>query len=69
MGILNVLQKLDNSFIQIHKSYIINVKYIEIAHHEFVQCKLSSIYDSNNIDIPYGRKFKETARNTIFELL
>lgn len=64
-----LISQLDESFIQIHKSFIINFRYIEILRKNTVECRLTDIYSQSHIQLPLGRKYKEQARDKIFKLL
>ncbi len=46
------LQKLDNTFCQIHKSHIINITYLE-------KVSANQVYLKNDYVVPIGRAFKE----------
>lgn len=64
-----LMHKLDYSFIQIHKSFVINSKYIEVVKNDFVQCQLTDWYLLESIQLPLGRKYKTQAREHIFNIL
>ncbi|EOT44550.1 LytR/AlgR family response regulator transcription factor [Enterococcus columbae] len=64
-----LISQLDESFIQVHKSFIINSRYIEILRKNIVECRLTDIYSQSYIQLPLGRKYKEQARDKVFKLL
>lgn len=69
MSTENLVEQLDYSFIRIHKSFIVNSKYIEILKKDSVQCTLTSMYSTPYIQLSFGRKYKSQARNQLFKIL
>jgi DNA-binding LytR/AlgR family response regulator len=61
-----LLNKLDNRFVQVHTSYIVNVNFI-------TELNSKSLFvgknGKENKEIPMSRKFKESARTQIFQKL
>ncbi|MGY3186508.1 LytR/AlgR family response regulator transcription factor [Lysinibacillus sp. TE18511] len=61
MSTTTILSKLNDCFVQVHTSFIVNVKYIKEIGNNFLILKK----DNNSIEIPMSRKYKETARDKI----
>ncbi|TMM32459.1 response regulator transcription factor [Polaribacter aestuariivivens] len=47
----DILQRLNDKFVRIHRGYIINTKYLEQINHTFVKI--------NNEELPIGKKYRE----------
>lgn len=63
-SIHKILEELGNGFIQCHRGYIINIKYIIRGNHVDNSIKLRGTDEV----IPIGRKYKEHVRNDIYEI-
>lgn len=64
-----VLNKLDDTFVQIHKSFIVNSNYIELLNKDVIECRLTARYSKDHVQLPFGRKYKKQARDKIFKIL
>ncbi|MGE7943442.1 LytR/AlgR family response regulator transcription factor [Lysinibacillus xylanilyticus] len=62
MSTNTILSKLNDCFVQVHTSFIVNVKYIKEIGNNFLIVKKDN---NNSIEIPMSRKYKETARDKI----
>ncbi|GAB0171171.1 LytTR family DNA-binding domain-containing protein [Lysinibacillus sp. CTST325] len=62
MSTTTILSKLNDCFVQVHASFIVNVKYIKEIGNNFLVLKKDN---NNSIEIPMSRKYKETARDKI----
>ncbi|WP_374965472.1 LytR/AlgR family response regulator transcription factor [Lysinibacillus sp. RS5] len=62
MSTTTILSKLNDCFVQVHTSFIVNVKYIKEIGNNFLILKKDN---NNSIEIPMSRKYKETARDKI----
>ncbi|MFB7158351.1 LytR/AlgR family response regulator transcription factor [Lysinibacillus sp. NPDC056232] len=62
MSTTTILSKLNDCFVQVHASFIVNVKYIKEIGSNFLILKIDN---NNSIEIPMSRKYKETARDKI----
>lgn len=62
MSTNTLLSKLDNNFIQVHTSFIVNIKYVTGIKSDIVVLTLP---DGKTNEIPISRKFKEIARKKI----
>ncbi|WP_279403863.1 LytTR family DNA-binding domain-containing protein [Secundilactobacillus kimchicus] len=61
MSTPELLQKLNDNFVQVHTSYIVNIKFIkEVGTNYIILTE-----DSGSIEIPISRKFKSQARDAI----
>lgn len=58
MNTVNLLEQLTPSFIQVHRSYIVNVNYIIRLNHRTIYCKSAPSNQHDIIEIPFGRKYK-----------
>ena len=63
-SIRKILEELDSNFIQCHRGFIINTKYIKKINHGENRIKISNIEEL----IPIGRKFKEHLKDDIYAL-
>lgn len=63
-SIRKILGELDTNFIQCHRGFIINTKYIKKINHGDNSIKIRNIDEL----IPIGRKFKEDLRGDIYEI-
>lgn len=57
----DLLAKLNNDFVQVHTSYIVNTRFIKEIGNSYLILK----EDSSSTEIPISRKFKNTARDEI----
>ncbi|MGE7673388.1 LytR/AlgR family response regulator transcription factor [Lysinibacillus sp. NPDC094403] len=62
MSTTTILSKLNDCFVQVHASFIVNVKYIKEIGNNFLILKKDN---NNSIEIPMSRKYKDTARDKI----
>ncbi|MEB2300361.1 LytTR family DNA-binding domain-containing protein [Lysinibacillus xylanilyticus] len=62
MSTTTILSKLNDCFVQVHTSFIVNVKYIKEIGNNFLILKKDN---NNSIEVPMSRKYKETARDKI----
>ncbi|WP_285399611.1 LytTR family DNA-binding domain-containing protein [Lysinibacillus sp. fls2-241-R2A-57] len=62
MSTTTILPKLNDYFVQVHTSFIVNVKYIKEIGNNFLILKRDN---NNSIEVPMSRKYKETARDKI----
>ncbi|GHP13608.1 DNA-binding response regulator [Lentilactobacillus fungorum] len=65
MATTTILNKLDNSFVQVHNSFIINPRYVQEIGNNFVILTFSD----QSQEIPISRKFKHSARDKIITQL
>lgn len=61
MSTKEILRSLDDNFLQIHTSYILNIRYIR----EFTNHNVVVNYNNQHIELPISRKFKDTAKSKI----
>lgn len=57
-----LLSKVNDNFVQLHTSYIANVRYIKQVKNNIVTMKVN---DKQTVDIPISRKYKDHAKNKI----
>lgn len=62
MSTTTILSELNDCFVQVHTSFIVNVKYIKEIGNNFLILKKDN---NNSIEVPISRKYKETARDKI----
>ncbi|MEE8824680.1 sensory transduction protein LytR [Lentilactobacillus sunkii] len=65
MSTADILEKLDNSFVQVHNSFIINPRYIQEVGNNYVILGVAG----ESLQIPISRKFKNTARDKMISQL
>jgi len=58
----DLLSKVNDNFIQVHSSYIVNVRYVKQIRNNTIIVNLN---DKQTVDIPISRKFKDNARKQI----
>lgn len=58
----DLLSKVNDNFIQVHTSYIVNVRYVKQIRNNTIIVNLN---EKQTVDIPISRKFKDNARKQI----
>lgn len=57
-----LLSKINDNFVQVHTSFIVNVRYVKQISNDTIIVKVN---DKQTIEIPISRKFKDSARKQI----
>lgn len=57
-----LLSKINDDFVQVHTSFIVNARYVQQISNDAIIVKLN---DKQTVEIPMSRKFKEQARKQI----
>ncbi|MNI71224.1 LytTr DNA-binding domain protein [compost metagenome] len=57
-----LLSKVNDHFVQVHTSFIVNVRYVKQISNDTIIVKLN---DKQTVEIPISRKFKDPARKQI----
>lgn len=63
-----LLKKLDNSFVQIHTSFIVNLRHIRKVSSNMVTLDIT-YEDKDSINLPISRKYKEEAKKEILKFM